>query len=422
MGMQRVRIVVFAILMLASGLWGSVQAEVEVRIGAIYPLTGAAASTGLEMKNALELAADIINNGAGKDLDLPLAAGVGLPNLKNARIKLVFADHQGNPQVGAAEAERLITRENVVALVGSYFSNVTAMASQVAEDYGVPFLNPDSSSATLTQRGFKWFFRTTPHDDLFVHNFFEFLRDVEAKKGIRPERIALMNENTLWGFETSKLEQRLGRERGYNIVETVSYPAKSSRLDSEVGRLKASGADLVMQSSYLGDAILAMKTYKEQGFAPRAILANNAGFNDSGFLRTLGKDGNFIFSREVWALDLGDRKPLIRKANDLYAQRYNMDFSGNSSRAFTGLFVLADAINRAQSTEPEAIRKALGETSIPGSQLIMPWAGIRFDAAGQNMLGSGIIVQIQDEKYVTVWPFSMASKEIIWPMPAWHER
>ena len=420
--MRRMRAALMATLLAVSSLCGMARAEDEIRVGAIYPLTGAAASTGLEMKNALELAADIINHGAGKGLDLPLAAGVGLPNLKNAKIKLIFADHQGNPQVGATEAERLITQEKVAVIIGAYFSNVTATASQVAERYGVPFLNPESSSASLTQRGFKWFFRTTPHDDLFVHNFFEFLKDVEAKKGIKPKRIALMNENTQWGTETTKLEDKLGKERGYNIVEKITYPAKSTQLTSEVQRLKASNADMIMQSSYLGDAILAMKTYKEQGFVPEAILANNAGFNDSEFLKTLGKDGNFIMSREVWALDLTSRNPLIKQVNDLYSKKYKVNFNGNSARSFTGLFAVADAINRAKSVDHEAVRKALAETNIAGKQLIMPWAGIKFDATGQNTLGSGIIVQVQDGKYCTVWPFALASKEIIWPMPAWDKR
>jgi branched-chain amino acid transport system substrate-binding protein len=421
MNMQSIRTVIATALVITSGFWGSARAEDEIRIGAVYPLTGAAASTGLEMKNALELAADMINNGA-KGINIPLAAGGGLPNLKNAKIKLIFADHQGNPQVGATETERLITQEKVAAIIGCYFSGVTVTASQVAERYGVPFLNPESSSATLTQRNFKWFFRTTPHDDLFVHNFFEFLKDVEAKKGIKPKRIALMNENTLWGTETNKLEERLGKERGYNIVEKIIYPAKSTQLTSEVQRLKASGADLIMQSSYLGDAILAMKTYKEQGFAPEAILANDAGFNDSEFLKTLGKDGNYILSREVWALDLTSRNPLIKQVNDLYLQKYKVDFNGNSARSFTGLFVLADAINRAKSVDPEAVRKALSETNMPGNQLIMPWAGVKFDASGQNTMGSGIIVQVQDGKYVTVWPFALASKDLIWPMPGWDKR
>jgi branched-chain amino acid transport system substrate-binding protein len=396
-------------------------AQEEIRIGVIYPLTGAAASTGLELKNALELAAELINNGT-KGLNLPLTTTGGLPNLKGAKIKLIFGDHQGNPQTGATEAERLISQEKVVALVGCYFSNVTNTASQVAERNGIPFLNPESSSATLTQRGFKWFFRTTPHDDLFVTNFFEFLKDVEKKKNISVKRIALFNENTLFGTETTKIEERLAGEQKYPIVEKIIYPAKSTQLTSEIQRIKAANPDLIMQSSYLGDAILSMKTYKELGVSPDALLANDAGFNDSEFLKTLGKDGEYILSREVWALDLAGRNPLIKQVNDLYLERFKTNFNGNSARTFTGLMTLAEAINRAGSTKPEAIQKALVETNIPGSQLIMPWKGIKFDATGQNTLGSGIIVQVQDGKYVTVWPFDLASKDVIWPMPKWDQR
>lgn len=400
----------------------SAHAQQEVKIGVIYPLTGAAASTGAELKNALELAADIINNGAKGIPNLPFSAGGGLPNLHGAKIKLVFADHQGNPQVGASEAERLITQEHVVALVGSYFSNVTATASQVAERYKVPFLNPESSSATLTQRNFKWFFRTTPHDDLFVRNFFEFFKELQAKKGIKVTQLGTFNENTLWGNETTKLETKLSQEQGYNLVKTITYPAKSTQLTSEVQSLKAANPQVVLQSSYLGDAIMSMKTYKELGFSPDMILANNAGFTDTEFIRTLGKDADYIITRDVWSLDLAKNNPLIKQVNDLYFSRYKANFTGNSSRTFTGLMTLADAINRAGSTEPEAIRKALVATNIPGNKIIMPWKGIKFDEHGQNIYGSGILVQIIDGQYHTVWPFDMATRDVVWPMPKWNQR
>jgi branched-chain amino acid transport system substrate-binding protein len=408
-------------LLAVLALAGRAAAQEEIRIGVLYPLTGSAASTGLELKNAAQLAADLIN-GTDKSLGLPLAGAGGLPGLKGAKIKLIFADHQGNPQVGASEAERLIAEHKVAALQGAYFSTVTTTASQVAERNGVPFLNADSSSPALTQRGFKWFFRTTPHDELFVQNAFEFLRDLQKTKGIQVKRIAIFAENTEFGTGAAKLQERYAKENGYEIVEKVLYPPKGTQLTSEVQKLKASRPDIVMQSSYLGDAILSMKTYKDLGFLPTGLLANNAGFNDSEFLKTMGKDGNYVISREVWALDLGTKKPVIARANALLQARHGVNFNGNSARAFTGIFALADAINRAGSTKPEAIQKALQETNIPGADLIMPWSGIQFDATGQNMKGAGIIVQVQDGKYATVWPFDLASKDVIWPMPAWDKR
>ncbi|MBC7414712.1 MAG: ABC transporter substrate-binding protein [Herminiimonas sp.] len=398
------------------------QAQQEIRIGVVYPLTGPGASTGAEMKNALELATDIINNGAKNIPNLPFSAGGGLPNLKGAKIKLVFGDHQGNPQVGASETERLITQEKVVAVMGAYNSNVTQTASQVAQRYSIPFLNAESSSASLTARGFKWFFRTTPHDDLFVQNFYQFYADLEAKRGIKVKQVALFNENTQWGNETTKLETKLAADKGITVVKSVSYPQKTTQLTSEVQLLKSGNPQVVMQSSYLGDAIMAMKTYKELGFSPDMILANNSGFTDSEFIKTLGKDAEFIITREVWSLDLANTNPLIKQVNDLMQARYKINFTGNSSRTFTGLLTLADAINRAASTEPEAIRKALSETNIDGKKTIMPWKGIKFDATGQNIYGAGILVQIVDGKYHTVWPFDMAAKDVVWPMPKWDQR
>lgn len=400
----------------------SAYAQQEIRIGVIYPLTGAAASSGAEMKSALELAADIINNGAKSVPALPFSAGGGVPNLKGAKIKLVFADHQGNPQVGATETERLITQEKVVAIVGAYSSNVTATSSQVAERYKIPYINPESSSASLTQRNFKWFFRTTAHDDLFVHNFFDFFKELEAKKGIKVKKLAAFNENTLWGNETTKLEVKLAGEKGYDLAKAISYPAKGTQLTSEVQLLKAAAPQVVMQSSYLGDAIMAMKTYKELGFSPDMILANNAGFTDTEFIRTLGKDADYVITRDVWALDLAKNNPLIKQVNDLFFERNKINFTGNSSRTFTGLMTLVDAINRAGSTEPEAIRKALTETDIPGQKIIMPWKGIKFDDKGQNIYGSGILVQIIDGKYNTIWPFDLATRDVVWPMPKWDQR
>jgi branched-chain amino acid transport system substrate-binding protein len=127
-------------------------------------------------------------------------------------------------------------------------------------------------------------------------------------------------------------------------------------------------------------------------------------------------------TREVWSLDLGRTKPLIKQVNDLYSARFKTNFTGNSSRTFTGLLVMADAINRAGSTDPEAIRKALVETNIPGDKLIMPWKGIKFDENGQNIYGSGILVQIIEGKYNTVWPFELATRDLVWPMPKWDQR
>ncbi len=393
-----------------------------IKVGAIYPVTGALAATGTDLTNGVKLAVEIVN-GEFPDLNLPLAAEAGLPNLGGAKVEIVWGDHQGSAEKGMSEAERLITQEKVVALLGCYNSAVTATASQVAERNGVPFLNPESTSPTLTQRGFKWFFRTTPHDDTFAKNFFQFLEDLKATKGIEVESLAIVYENTLWGSDVGKFEKKYAEEFGYKVVEDLAYPAKGTDVTSEVQRLKAANPQVVMQASYVSDAILYMRTYKEFGFLPEAILAMDAGFVAAEYLKTLGEDGYYILSREVWALDLAESKPIIAEVNDMFRERFGYNMDGNSARAFTGTLVLLDAINRAGSTDPEAIRQALLETDIPADQLIMPWEGVKFDPeTQQNTKGKGIIVQVQDGKYLTVWPWELASADLIWPMPGWDER
>ncbi len=391
-----------------------------VRIGAIYPLSGNLAATGADIRQGIELAVEIVNG--EYELDMPLARTAGLPRLGGATLEIVWADHGGDPARGAAQVKRLLKEQEAVALLGCYNSNVTAQASQEAEAAGVPFVNAASTSPLLTDRGYRWFFRTTADDAIFVHNFFDFLSDLEAEQGITVDSVALVYENSLFGTSTARLETDYAHQAGLGIVADVPYSAQTTDVTAEVQRIKASKASLVMQSSYSQDAILFMQTYKAMGYRPDAILAMDAGFVSPTFVKTMGDDANYVLSREAWARDLGEVRPLLWEVNGLYQQRYGADLTGNSARAFTALLILADAINRAGSTEPEKIREALLATDIPAAQLIMPWNGVRFDPeTGQNTLAQGVIVQIQGQKYYTVWPWELASHDLIWPMPPWGE-
>jgi branched-chain amino acid transport system substrate-binding protein len=113
-----------------------------VKIGVIYPLSGNSATAGNYSKMAIEVGADVVNNG---DADLakliPLAKGGGLPGMNGAKIQLIFADNQGTPAAGQNQALRLITEEKVAALIGAYQSGITVTASAIAERHGIPFVN-----------------------------------------------------------------------------------------------------------------------------------------------------------------------------------------------------------------------------------------------------------------------------------------
>lgn len=393
----------------------------SIKIGAIYPLTGSQEAVGKDIQNGILLAVDIINH--EYNLDLPLAKSAGIPSLKGDKVEILFADSQSSDTVAQSEARRLIDQEHVTALIGCYQSSVTAAASQVAEAKGIPFLSDTSTAPSLTQRGYQWFFRTTPDDITFIQNYFQFLTEMQHKKGTRFNKIGIVAENSIFGSEFAKYVQEYAQTNGYQIVENISYPASTSNVDAEVQRLKSASPDIVMQASYTQDAILFMQAYKRFGVSPSAILTDDAGFNDPQFIQKLGNDSDYIFTRDLWSKDWASANPLANKVNQIFNSRYQADMTSDSTRAFTALFVLADAIQRAGSVDPTAIHNALLNTNLPAESLIMPWQGVKFDPqTHQNTLANGLISQIIKQEYNTVWPSNLAVIEPVWPMPSWNSR
>jgi branched-chain amino acid transport system substrate-binding protein len=414
--------------LIAAGLFGlafgsgSAGAQTrEVVVGVLYPFTGPAAQIAIDHRHAVEVAVDIVNN-RHDGVNLPLARTEGLPGLGGAKLRVVFADSQGKPEVGQAEAERLITQEKVQALVGAWHSSVTATASQVAERFGVPFLNPESTSPALTRRGFKGFFRTTPHDEQFTQAMFDFLRDFQAKRGLKFRTVGITHEDTLFGADSGKIMRELAKKYGYEIVTDMSYRARATSLASEVQRLKAANPDVWMPTAYQTDAILFVKTAKELDWNWKMVLAQAGGYVDPAFLQAVGREAEGSISRTPFVADQIPRSPLARQVNALFVKRAGRDLYDSPVRGFDGFMALVDAINRAGSTSPEALRQALRETNIPAAQIVMPWTGIRFDETGQNVGARVMMMQLQGGKYWTVWPFEIATKEVMHPIPKWSER
>jgi branched-chain amino acid transport system substrate-binding protein len=395
----------------------------EVVIGLLYPLSGPTASAGVDEKHVYEIFADMVN---GKEPMLPgpfYQKLKGLSGFKGgARLRLVFVDHGGKPDVGQSEAERLITQEKVHALIGSWQSSVTATTSQVAERMGVPFLSAESASPGLTRRGFKWFFRTSPHDEHFSQAMFDFMADYQKKKNVKLETLAISHEDTLFGTDSGKVQRALAQKYGYRVVADFPYRANSTTLNAEVQKLKAANPDVWLPTSYQSDAILFTRTARELDWNPKMIIAQNAGHIDPKFVEQTGKDSEGYMSRSPFASDLIDKNPLAKVLNGPYKARSGKDLYDLPARAFTGIVAMVDALNRAGSTDPEAIRKALAATDIKPDSLIMPWTGVRFDETGQNTGVRAIIMQLQGGKYYTVWPFDMATKDVIYPIPRWSER
>ncbi len=351
---------------------------------------------------------------------MPFAATEGIPGKGGAKIELIFANSEGDPEKGATEAERLIQKEGVSMLMGSYQSSVVATASQVAERARVPFFVVESSSPSLTERGFKYIFRQGPHDAMIGISIFDFLDSIREKNNINT--LAFVYENTIFGIDTAASWQKNAEERGYKVLESLAYPSHTTNMNSEVQRLMNAKPDLVMVSSYVSDAVLFMNTLKEMNYMPN-ILANAVGFTESTFFNMLGKDAEHIISRMVYCSDYNTTNENAAKIEKMFTERTGIPhLNDNTVRAAQAAFVVADVFERAKSLNSEDLRQAFVETNLPNEKLIVPWPSVSFNEQGQNENAIALMAQVRDGAYTIIWPDEFATTDMVFPIPGWDER
>src|SRR6201992_1494725 len=228
---------------LAMAMAGPASAQDKtVKIGAVFPLSGGAASAGVHAKFAIETAMDIINNPHPELGDFPLAKGAGLAGLGDAKVEVVFADNQGSPATGQNQTLRLITEGKEVQLTGAYQSGITLTARAIAEKYGIPFVNGESVAANLTERGFKWLFRTTPVGSDFPKDYYDFLQDMKAK-GAKVDNVALVHDNTEYGTSVASVITSTFKDKGQNIALDIPYAVNATDVQSQVLQLKEKKRD-----------------------------------------------------------------------------------------------------------------------------------------------------------------------------------
>ncbi len=390
----------------------------DVKIGVIYPLTGNAAGAGQSAKAAVDLGAEIVNGKHPELKNLPLGATAGLPNLGGAKIVLDEADHQGNPQVGQQQTLRLITQDHVAAMLGSYQSSVSLVATAVAERQGIPFVVADSVAANITGRGFKWTFRVTPIAPDFARTYTEFLNDMK-KAGHKIDSIAVVNENTDYGTSVAASIVDAAKKANIKVAARIPYNANSSDVTAQVLQLKTAKPDAVIFVSYTADAILYMKTMKNLDYLPPIIIGDDSGFSDPAFIPNAGALAQGVIDRSAFAPGKPGTNSYI--VNEMFKAKTHRDLDDTSARWMQAFFVLADAINRAGSTDPAKIQAALKATDLKKDQLMIGYNGVKFDNTGQNILSSTYLIQLRGKEYVSVWPEDRAVAKIELPMKGWRK-
>ena len=370
-------------------------AEKVVKVGNILPLSGPSASVGQQGKQAREMAIEEIN-----------AAG-GIKSLGGAKIEMLYADSKSDPNVGVTEAERFINSEKVNVLTGAWNSGVTYPSTAVAERYGIPYIVPVSVRDTITERGFKNVFRIAAKDSWWTRDQFAFLKDMSKEFNVSLSSVAFVYENGDWGTGFAAQWRELAKKAGLKIVLDEPYSSSATDLTPLVNKIRRARPDVLMLVSNAADAILLTNTLADYKVSPKVIIGSGGGHADPTFLSACGDNARYIFDIVEWEADVN--RPGAKEANEKYKQRYGTNLTGEAVDAYVSMYVMADALERAGSLDPAAIRKALAETDLKsGPGMIATYDSVKFDESGQNENAALSVVQINDIgtglERITVWP------------------
>lgn len=410
-------LVVFLMAGLFSGM--GVAEEKIIKIGTVFPLTGPCALAGARCKAAVETAAEIINN-IHSECKVPLANQSGI--LDGYKIVLVHTDHQGKPDVGKTETERLFNQEKVYAIIGSYNSSVTKPASFVAEIQKKLFMCGASSSAALTERDFKYFFRFAPTDKTESIGFVETLTWLNEAKNAGIKTIGLIYENSEFGKHAADEGKAAAEAAGFEITANVAFNPGATNLNSEVQTLKAKNPDAVFGACLGGDYALWVRTMKQMNWLPKIALNYCSGYQDPMTTQQLGDDANYFMGGTGYSPEFAELMPAVAAVEEIYKAKTDpsVPFDSDSIQEAVALFILAQAIEKAGTLDIETVREVLyaNEWESPLSM----GGKVAFIAGGQNVKAMSMKTQLQNGAYVRVFPPELATHEIIYPMVPWDNR
>lgn len=384
--------------------------DVEViKIGNILPLSGSAAPLGKIGQEARDMAIEEIN-----------AAG-GIKSMNGAQIEMLYADSKGDPATGVSEAERLITHEEVALITGCYQSGVAMPSTEVAERYGIPYIVPVPSEDQITERGFKYVFRVAEKTSWRNRDQVTFVKEMAEKFDTPIKTVALIYENTSWGQGAVRAWEKYIPEAGLEIVLKEPYPSNSSDLTPVVLKCKNLNPDIIMLVSYVSDAALLTNTFAEHKVMPKAFVGTSGGFADPAYFELTGDNCEYYFDISTWEPDVN--RPFSKEVNQKFTEKYGYPMNAEAVKAYVSMYIIADALERAGSTDPEALRQAFAETNITEGPTQMYASEIVFDETGQMVNAPLVISQMRkiDGKMerVSVWPEAEArpGMEIVWPYP-----
>jgi branched-chain amino acid transport system substrate-binding protein len=366
-----------------------------VNIGVILPLSGANAQFGINCRNGIEFVADLIN-----------AAG-GIKALGGAKINLVVSDATSNPATAPTIARRLITQNELTAVIGAFASSLTLAISEVTARADIPFLT-QSFADEITGRGLESIFQVPAKASVIGRAQVIYTLAIAEAAGSKIEKVAIMYEDTAYGVAQSRGLRRAAKDANVEVAMDEPYPLGITDATPLIDKLRASGAQAAFPLSYFNDSLFIVRTMREKRISV-PVIGGAGGYIIPDFEKGLGEFAENVLSISPTNYDLA---PAL---TDPFRKRFGYFMVHEAIESAVALDVLVQAIERAKSSNPKAVTEALRGARFDGGWTkAMPGGAIQFDQTGLNTLLVPIMVQWRKKDLVTVWPKDFAKASPAW--------
>jgi branched-chain amino acid transport system substrate-binding protein len=361
----------------------SADAAKPVKIGFINSITGKEAQIGENLTNGVAMAVEDLN-----------ATGYS--------VTVVKEDDGGDPKNALAAYEKLVTRDNVIGVVGPYTSGCANVVASRADQYNVPLLVPAAAKEEITMKGYKNVFRLNAPANIYS------LVLMKAVAAFKPKTIAYVYAATDFGVSTVKTAQENAVAMGLKEVANEKYQQGQPDYRATLAKVKAANPDLVFLVSYDADAILLMRQAKEIGLTPKAFIGAGAGYTTAQFAQQK-EISNLVVSATQWTDDVN--WPGAAVFGKRYKARFGKEPSYHAACAYEAMRIMIETATKSEnSAKLRSALKAGSWNGIMGPVKFADYSGF----TNQNNHPM-LVQQLQNGVYETVYPAQFSKKQLIYP-------
>jgi branched-chain amino acid transport system substrate-binding protein len=385
-----------------------------VKIGAVHPVTGPLAEVGQLCRLGGQIAVDAIN-----------AAG-GIKSMGGARLELLTGDSESKPEVARTVAERLIN-DGAAMLTGAFHSGHIMAMVPVAQQRQVPLVVDIGAADAITasvarsvkegKQKTQYVYRVFPTTATFGARAVQYMTEIFKEAKVAPKRVVVMYTNDAFGKPQSESFATAVKalNPGFEIAEIIPFPEDAKDLSTEVSRARALKPDVLSPITRPATAILLLQELARQRVDLMGVISPGApGLYEPRQLEILKEHVEYVMDSTVWP---NFKNPRTLRLSEEHVKRSGGKYlDANAAYTYDAVSVMADAIERARSTDAEALVAALRKTNLSGGVAVAT-GPIRFNDTGDNTGASTAMVQVLKNKPLVVWPREAAQASAVFPRP-----